>query len=445
MSTENTLPEDQISKLLTFSMNASTYIPKFVEGTNTGNKFVFFGKDNKFPNTLCSLIQEGTVHGALFQSFVQQVKGSGLRIKDNKKDVKLQAYIDQCNSKGENLYQVAEKIIYDFVLYGGFSTSNIWTKGKQKFEIYHTDFETLRSGICDVTGTVNDYYYSSDWTKGTQSKYERYSAFNVEKKNGTQINYYVPYASGLKYYPLPRYQAAIGWAMLEHKIMEFHNANVDNSFCPSLFISYHNGVPNPERAKQIVEELIENFSNQNGGAGKFMINFSPTKEQAATVTVLNNNDNDQKYSDLMKTVQTEILAGWRVTSPELMSIKIQGELSSTDLVQSQELLFSLVIQPMQIAVEKELNRLLKIQGYQNEIEIISVQPISFSLSESAMLQCMTVNEIRDKAGLEPLPNGDYIPSTGKQIEENSIGYAPTGEPEDSTPDETNPDESQTGN
>ena len=86
-------------------------------------------------------------------------------------------------------------------------------------------------------------------------------------------------------------------------------------------------------------------------------------------------------------------------------------MSSTDLVQAQELFYSTVINPIKVEVENQYNRILKIAGFQNEIEIVNVQPISFSISDDLKKATLTINEIRKLGGYEELENGNKLIET----------------------------------
>lgn len=395
------------NKMYTFSLPTTT-LPKFVE--RSGKEWVSAGQDNKWFNYLIELGNSSALHGAIIKSIIDQVKGQGVRVKEDKPDSKLESFINSVNTKDESLDDVLSKVIYDYILFGGFSVSTVWNRGKTNFLLYHTDFSTLRSGKIDVTGNVDQYMFSSNWFKQSP-EITQYPVFDESNKSGTQIYYYKPYSPGCLYYPIPEYVGVIPWAEIDAKVAEFHNANLDNGFFPSLFINYANGVPSPDRQKQIYEELMEDFQS-SAKAGKILLNFSNGKETGAEVTPLNSNDSDKKFTDLTNLVLQQILSGWRIVSPELVGIKTPGQLGNGNLIESSELFFNTCIRNKQKTIEDEINYLLKANGFTGEIEIIPSQPVSFSLSEPTMLKVCTVNEIRELIGKEPIEGQDNIIGSG---------------------------------
>lgn len=408
------------NKLMTFSLDNQEYIPRFVEKSN--KDWVAYGANNLYPNFLIELANSSALHGAISISISDQIKGQGIRIKDGVEDSKLQAYIDACNLQGESLHEVVSKLSKDYTLFGGFAINNIWNKAKTGMELYHTDFSTLRSGKLNQDGKVDTYYFSSDWSKvsfSTDGKnIKQFESFNPDGETGSQVFYYKPYSPGNVYYPIPEYVGAISWANLDYLVSSFHTANLENGFFPSLFINMNNGIPDPERADEIYSDLMQQFKGESK-AGKIILNYSNGKETAPEVTVLNNNDNDTKFTDLANLILQQLLSGWRVTSPELVGIKTPGQLGNQNIVEQQELFYNLVIKPKQDVIENKINYLLKVQGFQNEIEIIPSQPVSFSVSESTMVKVLTVNEIREMIGKEPIDNGDNLPDGGQPADNSN--------------------------
>lgn len=391
------------NKLYTFKLDGNS-LPKFEE--KSGKDFVFYGKDNLYPNYLIELANSSALHGAILRSIAEQVKGKEIKIKDDVNDPKLQAFIENCNSDGETLYEVVSKIVLDYITFGGFSISNIWNKGQTFFNLYHTDFSTIRSSKVDEQGQVTKYYFSSDWSKANSTKnITEIPAFDTENKNGNQMYYYKPYTPGNLYYPLPSYINIINWGELDAKISEFHNAQLDQGFFPSMFINFNNGIPDSSRADQIYNDLLDQFEGKSK-AGRVIINYSNSKEQAPDVTVLNSNDSDNKYTELSNLILTQLLSGWRIVSSELVGINQPGRMGNSNIIEAQELFYNTVILPKKKTVEDQINFLLSANGFKNEIEIVSTQPISFSLTEPTMLEVCTKNEIRELIGKEKIEGWD---------------------------------------
>lgn len=390
------------NKLYTFKLDGNA-LPKFEE--RSGKDFIFYGRDNLYPNYLIELANSSALHGAILRSIVEQVKGQKIKIKDDVEEQKLQKFIDSCNINGESLFEVVSKIILDFIIFGGFSSSMIWNRGKTFFDLYHIDFSTIRSGKVDAEGNVSNYYFSSDWSKANIKNITEIPSFNSDEKTGNQIFYYKPYTPGNLYYPLPSYINVINWAEIDAKISEYHNANLDQGFFPSMFINFNNGIPDPSRADQIYNDLLDQFEGKSK-AGRVIINYSNSKDQSPDIEVLNQNDSDSKFTELSNLILTQLLSGWRIVSSELVGINQPGRMGNSNIIEAQELFFNTVIKPKQQIIEKQINYILKENGFINEIEIVSSQPISFSVTEPTMLQVCTKNEIRELIGKEKIDGWD---------------------------------------
>ena len=156
--------QEKIYKVLNFNITSKDIIPKFIESPS--KEWVLYGADNNYPSKLMEIADGSALHGAIIKSLSQQIAGQKIKIKDDKEDLKLQAFIDSCNSKGHSLYDVISKTIKDYILIGAFSNSIVWKKRIEELEIFHTDVSTIRSGKPNgATGEVDKYYFSNKWKK----------------------------------------------------------------------------------------------------------------------------------------------------------------------------------------------------------------------------------------------------------------------------------------
>lgn len=400
-------------KLLQFSFTPEQVYPEFLEKAN--KDYVSYGSKNDYPLQMIELKNQSSMHNAIIQSITSQVIGKGLKIKNDVKDDSLQEFLDNCNSKGESLYDVLQKIVYDYILFGGWSSSIVWKRSQEQFELYHTDFSTIRSGKMDEKGNINEYYFSENW-KSTKSQIKEINSFSYTKRSGTQLYYYKKYSQNNVYYPLPDYIGTINWVLLDIKISEFFNSYLDSGCFPSLYINYNNGIPSDDVKDEIYNSLLNEYQG-SAQAGKVIVSFSEGKDASPDVIPLNNNNDDAKFGQLSALVNQQILSGWRITSPELIGIQTAGKLGTSSLIEAQQLFYRTVIQPKQTDILKEINFLLRLNGFQNEIEIENIQPVEYTLSENTMTQIMTINELRNLVGVEPIENGDRFIGSPLPVEQ----------------------------
>lgn len=398
------------SKTFVFSLQNSTPIPKFIEKKD--KKYVAYGALNNYPNFLIELYQSSSLHGAIVKSMVEQIKGSGVRIKDDVEDAKLKAFIDSCNEEGESLDDVIAKLSFDYLLFGGFSLYVNNSKGLTKLYLNHIDWSFVRSGLSDSFGKVNNYYTSNDWSKNSNNMVE-FPAYKIGEKNGIYV--YKPYSPGLLYYPLPDYVSTIGWIQCDAKIPNFHSSNIDNGFFPSVHVAYHNGVPTEEQQQINHDSIMDSFAG-GSKAGTIIETYDNGKEYATDIKALTNNDNDQKFLQLAELIQQQILSGWRIPSGELLGIQQVSKLGNGNILEAQELFMNTCIKPKQKVIEDELNYILKSNGFKNEIEIIPSESISTSLDSGIMSKICTINELREMIGKEPIETGDVLVDNNQPTE-----------------------------
>ncbi len=395
------------TKLIQLAYTPEQVYPKFCE--KSGKKFIYYGEKNDYPNQLIELKNLSPIHCSIIDSISYQIAGKSLKIVDDVDDPKLLDYINQCNSKGESLHDVFSKIIYDYTIFNGWTSSIVWKKSKELFEIYHTDFSTIRSGKVDEKAVVNDYFFSENWKKSIP-EIKEVPSFSTENRSGTQLFYFKKYSPSNVYYPLPSYIGSINWILLDIKIGEFENNYLDSGCFPSLAINYNNGIPSDEIKDQIYQDIMGEYKGSSK-AGKIIITFSEGKDSSPEITPLNSNSDDSKFEHLSALVRQQILSGHKITSPELIGVETAGKLGNSSFIEAQQLFFNTVIAPKQNEVLKEINFLLKQNGFKNEVEFEQVQPIEFFISEQSMLQVLTINEIREKLKMEPIEGGDIIPSS----------------------------------
>jgi hypothetical protein len=391
--------ENNNHKVLHFSYTTDQLYPKFTE--KSGKEYIYYGAKNDLPYKLIDLYNSSPTHGRLIKNITNQVAGKKVKIKGDVKDDKLQTFIDKCNSKGESLHDVIKKISKDFLIFGGWCTSNVWTKGKERFDIVHTDFSTIRSGkmedwVDDNKNKQSDvliYFFSNNWKK-SNPKYEPIPAFGYKSnRTGTELYYVNPYEPDLIAYPLPEYYQTIKAILWEIKILDFINGRYDNGCFPSLSVTYTDGIPTDEIKDQIYENWIGDQTGP-GNNSKVIIGFSNGKDNAPVIEPLDSNEDGGKAADEIDKAIQEIVIGWGITSPELVGIQTAARLGNSNIIEAQQLLYSTVIKPKQEAILSEINYLLKENGFENEIEIETIQPIEFSLSEEMIKYSLSKDEIR---------------------------------------------------
>ena len=325
--------------------------------------YVFYGEQNLFPDTLIALYNSSAMHRTCIDAIKDGIFGEGIEMIGN----------EYCNSKGETIDDVFEKLVLDYTIYQGYSLNVIWNKeGTAIAEIYHLPFNNVRSGKMDEEDEIIEYYFTNYWDntrKYPAKPYRSFSATDNKGDNASQIFYYYTYTPGNSYYPLPAYQAGISDITLDAKVSRFHVNNISNGLAPSLFIAFKNGIPTPEQRRDVYSEIEATFSGEEN-AGRFFLSFSDadTAPEVTPITAAN----DSYYLTLEERITSRILTAHRITSPALLGIKDSTGFSSVadEIVVAYGHFEGTVIEPKRKKILTSFGYILRLSGYNINICVI---------------------------------------------------------------------------
>jgi hypothetical protein len=292
----------------------------------------------------------------------------------------------------------------------------------------HIPFEKIRVDKEDKMFQVADWYNDDMMQLFPKiGDIEKIPAFDPDNRLGKQLFYYRVYAAGVKHYPLPEYIGGNAWIEADVQVANFHNNNLRNNFWGGYLINFNNGIPTPEEQGDIERQIKRKFSGTDN-AGRFVVTFNDDAAKAPTLEPLTPSDMDKQFEILNKAIQQEIFIAHRVTNPMLFGVKTEGQLGGrNELVEAYELFKATYVNDRVRKVERMINYLGSFNGVEG-MELIPVEPITERLSEQALLQIMTQDELREKAGLQPLekpadvvgpnPQPDEQPQAVEQLASN---------------------------
>lgn len=377
-------------------------LPSFEETCFSNKPYVKYGEGNVFPTFLQDLANRSALHNAILSSKVDYAYADGLKLSDNIKNLSTTLFVNHPNPF-EDMNSIYRKCLYDYILYGAFCINVIWSNdGESICEIYHIDLAKIRSGKRNERGVVEEYFYCEDWNKAAP-RYKPVAAYRNDNRQGSQLLYFKEYRPGTFYYALPSYVGALNYITIDAEISNYHLAHLLNGMSPNFIISFTNGVPSEEERRKIKQQMIEEYTGTDN-AGKFIMTFTDDPAKVPVVNTLSADNLDEQFIQLSEQVLQNILSGHKVVSPMLVGIKSEGQLGgNTELETSFEIFNNTVIRPIQNDVISQLNKLLReTKGWAgNELEPTTAAPISFTWSEGTLSQILTVNEMRERIGLEP--------------------------------------------
>lgn len=403
--------ENKIENNLIICNFAQIDLPKFSE--TRYDDFIRFGEDNLFPNFLIELSNRSDIHNAIISSKVDYICGNGFTY-DKRTDTKTDKFLESVN-RFEDFATFFRKIVYDYVIFGGFAINVVKTKGGID-ELWHIDFSRIRSGKMNEFEKVDNYYYSKNWCDYKIKAFNpsQIKAYTINGKENSSLIYYKDYRPGQDYYPLPSYIGSLSSIATNAEISNYHLSAIRNGMSPSFLINFPNGLPTSEERKKIERQVNEKFTGSDS-AGKIMITFSEDKDRAPEISTIQPSDIDKQFIQLEASTQQAILTGHKVNNPLIVGIPTPGKLGgSNEFKDSFNIYDSTIITPMRNVILGVINK----WGAQNklqEIKVIPSQPIENTFSESYLEKILTINESREEIGKDPinidqLVNGTVIPA-----------------------------------
>ena len=338
----------------------SIQIPTIQE--KRGADFVSFGSNNLYPDLLIELYNNSAMHRTAVEAKTDAVYGDGIK----------QFGDEIVNQDGETMNEVFEKIVKDYILFGGFAMNVVHSRGGDTIaEYYHLPFNNVRSGKLTENDKIEEYWYSSDWKQHRKYKPTAYPAFSLTDNKGekaSQIYYYFDYTIGQFYYPLPSYVGAVNDIDTDARISRFHANNLKNGLAPSMMLTFRNGIPPLDEQQEIWRDIDNTFAGEEQ-AGKFFVNFSEPGREPTVEPI--RSENDDYYVTLEERITSRILTAHRITSPLLLGIKdSSGFSSNADEINTAFAHFlGTVIIPDQEKLLKAFGKIVRGSGLNVKLEI----------------------------------------------------------------------------
>jgi hypothetical protein len=374
-------------------------VPLFIE--NKSQQWVSYGVENDYPNYLLNLYRRSAKHNAIVNGKVGYIVGKGWTSENETPAAK--AFLDSPTFPNayDSMNDLTQKLTLDMEIYNGFALEVTWSRGGGIAEICHVDFHRVRADKDEKMFYVYDWYDEYEVRQFPQlNQVNQIPAFDPDNRIGKQLFYYRAYSAGVKVYPLPEYLGGTAYIELDVEIANFHVNNIKNNFWGSYLINFPNGIPTPEESDAIERQMKMKFGGTDN-AGRFLVNFSDSPETKPELTPLTPSDLDKQFDILNKTVQQEIFVAHRVTSPMLFGVKTEGQLGGrAEMVESYEIFKATYIEDRVQRIERSVNYLASFNGVTG-LKLQPTEPISEQLTEASLLQILTRDELREKAGYEP--------------------------------------------
>lgn len=379
-------------------------VPELV--TDEGRKqWVEWGKGDKMPYRLFELYNQSGFHRAIIDSRVDMMTGCGITqdLSEGEESKRTELFIDNPNPY-EDMTSVYSKLSYDYELYGIAYIEIIYSADRSQIaQVNHLDASKVRWAK-KIQNHLDVVYYSQNWTKLNKYKPEPIPVFNPALKDEypRQIIPIVRYTPSVDYYTLPAYYSVIKWISIDFEISNFHENNIQNGLMPTIFFGFPMGDPTEAEMDAVEKKIKAKYSSTDKAGGFITAFYEPGSDNEVKVEVLSTTDMDKQYEWLMSATKQQILIGHGVTNENLVGISTPGKLgTSTEMLQSYELYYNTKIKPEVTSIVNALNKVMTYNGM-NDIMIEKDTPISNTLSESVLQAVLTVDELRETIGYQPM-------------------------------------------
>jgi len=368
-----------------------------------GKDYVMYGENNRYPDYLLEMYQRSAKHNAIVNGKVNYITGKGFTYDATKVQGEQLAELNKLMDN-PNPYDDLDDILYkttlDFEIFNGFALEIVWNLQGRISQIAHKNFGNIRR-----SPEGDKFWYADEWKEfGEPEGLCTYEPFNPEKRLGKQLYYYCSYAPSVRYYPVPEYLGALAYIETDARIANYHVNNLRNGFLGGFLFNFNNGVPSDEEQREIKKQLLRQMKGDDGE--RIVVNFNDTQDTGLKIEPLNANDLDKQFNILNETIQTEIFVAHRVTSPMLFGVRTSGQLGGrSELIEAYELFKAVYVTDRVQKLERVFNYLFSFNGLA-VLEIEPTDPITERLSENSLVQIMTKNELREKAGLPPIEEVD---------------------------------------
>lgn len=365
-------------------------IPVATEFIKTRGDYVPFGitdQDDYF-DIITESYQTSTTNASCIEGISDLIYGNGLYSKNLQYKSIIESIIEQDDIK---------RISFDIKLYGGSAVQVYWDdKHTKVIKFYHTPVQNIRAAKLSNTPKIETYYYCTDWNDYKLIKKKKsIPAFGTSKEK-MELLYIKNYSPGKYYYSLPDWFSSLQLAFVEAELNNLHFNNVSNGFFPSAMIQFNNGIPNKEERDANENQIQKKFGGSKN-AGRFMTLYNTSKETAAEITPIDIPDLAVKFEYVANYSQDRILVSHRVTSPLLFGIRTStnGFSSNADeLTTAYSILQTMTINPFQNLIINNLEKALKLGGYNDpQLYFEQLTPL-IMLTEQAEATDQTVQEVQ---------------------------------------------------
>ena len=333
---------DKKTLKFTTIVNETKEIPKLVCQSAKNAPYIKYGANNDFPDYIFELYNNSSQFNSIVETMKNYILGNGVSSNFHLKIV---------NRKGDSFENFIEKLIYDYLIFAGFSFQVTRNKLGNISELNWIDMRNVRTNEDE-----DKIYYSNEWSKNRRQP-KVYDRFTIGSQFPTSIFYYKGRRTR-DVYPTPMYLAALTSLEISTQIPEYHLNNLTNGFHPSAIVNFCNGSNLSEDVMDEIEDSIKEKFTGVKNASKILLSFNDDMAHRTTIERLPDDGHVDIYNTLKDSVEKDIYTAFRINKLLMGNGEDSTGFNKQSYIESFALYQKTVIQPIQNEIEQVINGVL---------------------------------------------------------------------------------------
>ncbi len=319
-------------------------IPDTIETTGSTRNYVYYGKDNAFPQFVDYLYRECSTLRSIIDGTAEYIQGNGVLSTEKWATV---------NQRGTTIEDFILQLATDLMKYNGFAIQVIYSKVNAVAELYALDFSRVR-----VSADGTKVFYAKNWGSYT-TKYEEYGAYNpgrIDPEKRTQI--FVYKGAARTYYPYPMWQGAFRDCLAEISASKYVLTTLSNGLNVKTVITLPNndGQLTPDEKRKVEKSIEDKFSGPDAPSS-FMLFWKEEGMGDIKLDSIKTEDESDRFNAIKKSARENIFIAFRAV-PSLFGLMTESKgFSKEEFMQAFELYNKTMVAPRQKKILDVLQRL----------------------------------------------------------------------------------------
>lgn len=319
----------------TITVTPSGCVVSDIVDRKTNKEWINWGYDNQMPKLLFDNYMKCSNLQSIVQSVTDYIIGDGIE--------------SDFSNTGIDFEDEVKKMVFDYVLFGGFSFECIRNKMGSIAFIRYINIMNVR-----VNEDLTTAYISPKWNQYSAKDMVTLPLFDGTDKQPHFIYFYRgTITRGIN--PIPIYISALKSIEILNQTREFHMQNLKNGFSASVLISFNDGIIKKKELEDIRLKLEDNYQGATN-AGKVILVTSTDKEHAPTIERLAGDNFKDQYFALQESSINDLFTAFRI-NPVLLGNNFASGFQAIEYQNIFELYYKTVIKPMQNNIIKVFNHI----------------------------------------------------------------------------------------